>query len=56
MAKAIPQAEEVKVPTQEEIEERALEADRLARYALSDPWGLELETQRTEERLVAKYK
>lgn len=44
-----------KTMSPEEIEERAVEADRLARYALSDPWSLPLETQRTEERLAAKY-
>lgn len=53
MAKANTNVPEV---TPEEIEERALEADRLARYALSDPWGLALETERTEERLAAKYR
>ena len=45
-----------KVQSVEEIEERAVEADRLKRFAISDPWSLELETQRTEERLAAKFK
>ena len=52
MAKATPTVPEM---SPEEIEERALEADRLARYGGSDPFGLPYETQRSEEALAAKY-
>jgi len=46
---------EDRVMSQEEIDERASEADRLRRYGISDPDGLQRETEETEVRLTAKY-
>lgn len=44
-----------KVMSQAEADERAVEADRLIRYALSDREGVARETAETEARLTAKY-